>query len=158
MIRFWDKVNKDGDCWNWTASKTKFGYGRFSDKNKKIYAHRFSWYLKYNKWPTQWILHKCDNTSCVNPSHLFEGSPKENTQDSIMKGGFFKNWDKSHKNFKPNPNSTLRKRKLSFKEAEDIRKIYFGGMHEVMKLAHTYNISRSALYNIFNHVTYKVAS
>jgi hypothetical protein len=28
-----------------------------------------------------WALHTCDSPSCINPNHLYEGTPKDNQQD-----------------------------------------------------------------------------
>ena len=38
--RFEKKIIKTNDCWFWTASKTKQGYGMFSYEGKSIPAHR----------------------------------------------------------------------------------------------------------------------
>jgi hypothetical protein len=32
------------------------------------------------------VLHRCDNSICVNHEHLFLGTPKDNTRDMIKKG------------------------------------------------------------------------
>jgi hypothetical protein len=34
------------------------------------------------------VLHRCDVGMCVNPSHLFIGTAKDNTADMIAKGRF----------------------------------------------------------------------
>lgn len=70
MQRFWDKVDKTGKCWIWTAGKLKTGYGCFKLDGRTQMAHRVSWFLVYGVWPEHEIDHLCRNTSCVNPAHL----------------------------------------------------------------------------------------
>lgn len=92
-VRFWHFVDKksEEECWNWTGNKTAGGYGQFSVGKKyqgSEGAHRISWKI-HNKQeiPHKWhVMHKCDNRSCVNPSHLTIGTAKQNTQDMIAKG------------------------------------------------------------------------
>lgn len=80
---FWSHVDKpDADaCWNWQLAKDKDGYGVSKFNGKKIAAHRLSFYFATGKLSELWILHKCDNPSCVNPKHLYEGTNRENVRD-----------------------------------------------------------------------------
>jgi len=85
--RFWKKVDKTDGCWIWTAYIDKRGYGQFGVGKTICYAHRISWLIHYGE-PSQslFILHRCDNPTCVNPRHLFSGSQLDNMKDMISKG------------------------------------------------------------------------
>lgn len=84
--RFWKKVHKTDSCWLWTGAKFKSGYGQIDDKGKTLRAHRVSYELRYGVTPGDFhVLHSCDNPPCVNPSHLFLGTVKDNMRDCISK-------------------------------------------------------------------------
>jgi hypothetical protein len=88
MINFWSKVDikTDNECWNWTAYKLNNEYGRFWFRGKLFRANRVAWILTYGEIPDGlFVLHKCDNRSCVNPGHLFLGTAQDNTDDMIQK-------------------------------------------------------------------------
>lgn len=110
-IRFTTKVDKTESCWNWTGAKYRGGYGHFrrkvNGKWKMYKAHRYSY--EYFHGPITEgliVLHTCDNPSCVNPSHLRQGTFKENSQEMVQKGrkkhGFKPNCINLNRNFAEN--------------------------------------------------------
>lgn len=88
MQRFWDKVNKTEDCWEWIgAIRGNSGYGCIKINGKNQNAHRVSWELSFGKIPVEKLVcHHCDNRRCVRPDHLFLGSYTDNILDSFSKG------------------------------------------------------------------------
>lgn len=97
--RFWSKVDIRGsdECWPWTASCSKGGYGDFSfgRERRHIKAHQFAYLLEVGPIPGfgerepgehgECVLHSCDNPACCNPAHLRLGSHNENMVDMISR-------------------------------------------------------------------------
>ncbi len=79
--RFWAKVDKTGECWLWTGSIGKNGYGQVRVNNKLELAHRYVYEQTHGPIATGIHLdHKCHNTACVAPAHLRPVTVKQNAE------------------------------------------------------------------------------
>jgi hypothetical protein len=80
--RFLSKVQVvgDSDCWNWTACRTRKGYGRFHIAGQTRWAHRISYAIFVGDIPDELTVdHMCFNPSCCRPDHLRLVSPNQNS-------------------------------------------------------------------------------
>lgn len=92
--RFWECYTPEPNsgCWIWTEETNEYGYGRFVISNTKsgsikTQAHRHAWALTNGPIPAKMcVCHTCDTPACINPSHLFLGTHKDNMQDMGRKG------------------------------------------------------------------------
>lgn len=160
LARFWGYVDKSGPihpvlgtrCWIWIGS-TVNGYGQFGLNGKTERAHRISWFLKYGKWPIPCCLHKCDNRPCVRPSHLFEGTKKDNTADMLAKGRHISG-------VKGRPELAAHGEehscaKLTDAKVLEIRRRYAPRIVTLAQLANEFRVSITVVYHVVHHMRWK---
>jgi hypothetical protein len=88
LLNFWKKVNKCGEnnCWVWTGGCNKKGYGIFAVKRKTFFATRVMLAIIGKQNTNLEVCHKCNNSNCVNPKHIYFGTHVENEADKILAG------------------------------------------------------------------------
>jgi hypothetical protein len=149
--RFWAKVDKSEECWEWMGACRNFGYGNFWASGKWYGAHIFSWIVNFGKIKNDLcVLHECDNPKCVNPKHLWLGTKRDNIYDSINKNRS-PQLTREFRLGEKNQNS-----KLCRNDVLKIRKMFENGS-TYSEIKNFFPVSVSTIYNIkskktWNHI------
>ena len=144
-IRFWNKVVvvNVGECWTWTASCSRDGYGKFGLHCRTVATHRIAYELCIGPIPDGiCVLHHCDNRLCVNPAHLFLGTRTDNSNDRDKKG-------------RQARGETSGQAKLSDAHAIEIRIAYATRSYTQAELGRMYGVCGSAINQIVHRKQWK---
>lgn len=126
----------ESGCWICLSGSVGAGYAQFKVNGVQRRAHRVAYEAYKGPIPDGlFVCHSCDVPSCVNPDHLFLGTPLDNMLDKVRKGRA-----KSH-------------RRVSAKDAEDIARLYKSG-ESIEVIASRHGLSTTS---IKNHLKRKVA-
>ena len=142
--RFEERFVKSNGCWNWIAQNGTGGYGQFCFKGRLQGAHRVSYQLYVGEIPDGLrVCHRCDNPSCVNPSHLFLGTAADNMRDRDSKG----RCPSGEKHYFA---------KLTENQVKTIRKMWSEGARNI-DLAREFGVNKRNISNIVYYHTWRKA-
>lgn len=137
--KFLSLLRDTKECIEWPLSKIgDTGYGKVKYQGRTWRAHRLSYVLTNGDIPEKFfVCHTCDNKLCINPTHLYVGSPSDNISDSMRRGG--RNDSK----------------KLSRDVVVDIIKSHFIKKETGASIARKYNVSSNTIYHILRGSSYQ---
>lgn len=149
--RFFSYVGRKqpNGCIPWAGCKRGNGYGVITSypRGARVSAHRLSYELLVGS-PIpdgMHVLHRCDNPSCINPTHFFLGTQTDNNADKQAKG-------------RQPRGERMGCAKLTADQVREMRARYAAGSISQRELAKEYGIGKSVVAQIilrrkWQHVT-----
>ena len=154
-----DRVNIDPEtnCWDWILGTVE-GYGN-GFTNRRQRAHRISYAAfqdidaediprRNDQGELLYILHICiGNRKCVNPDHLYLGTPQDNVRDCIEQGRFHPElWKKKATEIVKERNKN-RTKKFDDEQIREIRSLLEQGLTH-KSIGERYGVSKSMVRDI----------
>lgn len=135
-------IVNDNGCWECNSHpRDARGYPHIGRDHKVLKIARVVYQQLHGDIPNGMVLrHLCNNTCCINPTHLKPGTQKENEHDKKLNG----TWQTGENNpF----------HKLSDEQVEIIRREYHPGVAgkpSTIVLARKYGVNKSTIQRIAN--------
>ncbi len=131
-------------CWEWRGTRDKNGYGRVSANYDTLPAHRLAYKISHGAIPPgRLVCHSCDNPPCINPKHLWLGTPHQNTSDAVRK--------KRHAH-----GGRVHGAVLTAGAVKLARNLYkHNGPYNMTDLAYLFGVKKTAMRNAIRHVTWR---
>lgn len=145
--KFWSRTQKTDTCWLWKGTRTLKKHGKtrglFSFHGSYRQVHRLAYEFCYGSIENGlYVLHKCDVTDCVNPSHLFLGTHRDNMEDMKKKGRSAKG-------------SKHGRAKITESNVQEMRRQYYAGVKSGPTLASEYGLSISTTMDAIRKISWK---
>lgn len=91
--RLWGSIDIAGEdeCWLWNKPSVNKGYPVVRDyEGTHRQASRVIWEVVHKEKPPRnlMVCHHCDTPLCLNPKHLYLGTPKQNAADYVKRLGW----------------------------------------------------------------------
>lgn len=147
---FWARIEKSDACWNWLGSqeqgpKNTSPYGVLRWRGKASKAHRVAYELTNGEIPAgMMVLHKCDNTLCCNPDHLYLGTHADNMRDMRER----------NRRKGTGSGASNGRAKLTQEQVNEIRARYESGVVSQQALADSFGVSQHAISMIVRNKRY----
>lgn len=134
----------NNECWEWNKS-LRLGYAQIIAFGQSWFGHRLSYKIFKGDFPNDlFVCHRCDNKKCINPEHLFLGTPKDNVIDMMNKG---------RQNHAKGTNAG--RAKLCDSKVLEARRLYKYENIGYSKLARRYGVTSRTIYSAVNGKTWK---
>lgn len=164
-------INKDGDIYCYPKDRGLRGMKteRIMKKyikpegyvNACLYKDGKRKYIMVHVLVAETFIPNPENKKCINHK---DGNKQNNSVKNLEWCSYSENHKHAYKNGLKNYTVEMknqliaRKRKLTFEQAEEIRRLYKSGLYSQRKLAEMFNMQQTNIGDIINNITYKVVN
>ena len=128
-------------CWICTSHSFVKGRPQITRKGLHGWMSHWLWEECFGDVPKgKFVCHKCNDARCINPEHLYLGTPQQNQDDRLLAGTDVRG--------EKNPAA-----KLTEKKVRTIRSLYCKG--DGGELSRIYGVTYATIHNIVRRKTWR---